>query len=451
MKNKYHARSIDKYLKEWKNEKVHKPLLLRGARQVGKSSAIRQLGKSFKHFVEVNFERDSEIKSVFSGNLRPNEIASRLSAFYGIPIVPDETLLFLDEIQACPEAIHSLWFFYEDLPRLHVVAAGSLLEFALKKMASFGVGRVRSLFMYPMSFDEFLMATGNAAWIEVKHKASPDNPIFEALHGKLVEAFRNYLMVGGMPESVSNWVDTGDYLKCQQVQDDIILAYEDDFSKYEGKVDSTLLRLTLRSVAQQIGGKFVFSNVQGGYRSEKIKGALELLKDAGLVRPIVHTAANGVPLGAEINDKFVKYMFLDSGLLLRLLGLENTGGQSEISKLILVGTAADLVNKGHITEMVAGLELLKYNTPAQRHDLYYWQNLARGAQAEVDYVIVKDMKVVPFEVKAGTSGSMKSMFQFMNDKKLEYGIRTSLENFGKLGKVDIIPLYALSNIFEHST
>ncbi len=254
-----------------------------------------------------------------------------------------------------------------------------------------------------------------------------------------------------MPESVSNWVDTGDYLKCQQVQDDIILAYEDDFSKYEGKVDSTLLRLTLRSVAQQIGGKFVFSNVQGGYRSEKIKGALELLKDAGLVRPIVHTAANGVPLGAEINDKFVKYMFLDSGLLLRLLGLENTGGQSEISKLILVGTAADLVNKGHITEMVAGLELLKYNTPAQRHDLYYWQNLARGAQAEVDYVIVKDMKVVPFEVKAGTSGSMKSMFQFMNDKKLEYGIRTSLENFGKLGKVDIIPLYALSNIFEHST
>ncbi len=448
MKKTYYARAIDEYLLKWKNEENHKPLLLRGARQVGKSSAIRHLGRSFKHFVEVNFERDSEIKSLFYGSLKPKEIALRLSAFYGTPVVPGETLLFLDEIQACPEAIHSLWFFCEDYPQLHVVAAGSLLEFALKKMASFGVGRVRSLFLYPMSFDEFLMATGNAGWITVKRSSSPENPVFDALHGKLVEAFRNYLMVGGMPESVSNWVETGDYLKCQQVLDDIMLAYEDDFSKYEEKADPMLLRQTLRSVALQIGGKFVYSNVPGDYRSEKIKGALELLKDAGLIRPAVHTAANGIPLGAEINDKFVKYIFLDSGLLLRLLGLENTGGQSEISRFVLVGSAADLVNKGHVTEMVAGLELLKYNTPTQRHDLYYWQNLSRGAQAEVDYLIVKDMKVVPLEVKAGTSGSMKSMYQFMNDKRIEYGIRTSLENFSKLDKVDIIPLYALSNIFH---
>lgn len=448
MKKKYYPRAIDKYLLDWKDEKNHKPLLLRGARQVGKSSAIRQLGKSFKHFIEVNFERDKEIKSVFNGNLKPQDITSRLSVFYGVPIVPGDTLLFLDEIQACSEAIHSLWFFYEDYPELHVVAAGSLLEFALKKMTSFGVGRVRSLFMYPMSFDEFLVATGNAGWIEVKQSASPDNPVFDALHGKLVEAFRNYLMVGGMPEAVSDWVETGDYLKCQQVQDDIILAYEDDFSKYEEKADPMLLRQTLRSVALQIGNKFVFSQVQGNYRSEKVKAALELLQDAGLIKAAVHTAANGVPLGAEINEKFVKYMFLDSGLLLRLLGLENTSGQSEMSKLILIGTTRDLVNKGHITEMVAGLELLKYNTPAQRHDLYYWQNLSRGAQAEVDYVIVKDIKVVPLEVKSGTSGSMKSMYQFMSDKHLEYGIRTSLENFGKLDKVDIIPLYALSNLFK---
>ena len=448
MKKKYYPRSIDKYLSDWKDEKNHKPLLLRGARQVGKSSAIRQLGKTFKHFIEVNFERDKEIKSVFIGNLKPKEITSRLSLFYGVPIIPGETLLFLDEIQACSEAIHSLWFFYEDNPELHVVAAGSLLEFALKKMTSFGVGRVRSLFMYPMSFDEFLVATGNTGWIEAKRSASPDNPVFNALHEKLVEAFRNYLMVGGMPEAVSDWVETGDYLKCQQVQDDIILAYEDDFSKYEEKANPILLRQTLRSVALQIGNKFVFSQVQGNYRSEKVKAALDLLQDAGLIRAAVHTAANGVPLGAEINEKFVKYMFLDSGLLLRLLGLENTGGQSEIAKLILIGSTRDLVNKGHITEMVAGLELLKYNTPAQRHDLYYWQNLSRGAQAEVDYVIVKDMRVVPLEVKAGTSGSMKSMYQFMSDKHLEYGIRTSLENFGKLDKVDIIPLYALSNIFK---
>lgn len=198
----------------------------------------------------------------------------------------------------------------------------------------------------------------------------------------------------------------------------------------------------------QTGGKFVFSQVQGNYRSEKVKAALELLTDAGLIKPVVHTAANRVPLGAETNDKFVKYLFLDSGLLLRLLGLEYTGGLSEMSRLILVGTASDLVNKGSLTEMVAGLEMLKYSPPTQRHDLYYWQNLSRGSQAEVDYVIAKDMKVVPVEVKAGTSGSMKSMYQFMSDKQLDYGIRTSLENFGQLDRIDIIPLYALSNIFK---
>lgn len=198
----------------------------------------------------------------------------------------------------------------------------------------------------------------------------------------------------------------------------------------------------------QTGGKFVFSQVQGNYRSEKVKAALELLTDAGLIKPVVHTAANRVPLGAETNDKFVKYLFLDSGLLLRLLGLEYTGGLSEMSRLILVGTASDLVNKGSLTEMVAGLEMLKYSPPTQRHDLYYWQNLSRGSQAEVDYVIAKDMKAVPVEVKAGTSGSMKSMYLFMSDKQLDCGIRTSLENFGQLDRIDIIPLYALSNIFK---
>ncbi|MCM1530644.1 MAG: ATP-binding protein [Bacteroides sp.] len=448
MQRIYYSRLIDAYLLDWKNEPEHKPLLLRGARQVGKSSAVRQLGKAFKYFVEVNFERDREIIPAFTGNLKPREIASRLSAFYGIPVIPNQTLLFLDEIQACPEAIHSLWFFYEDYPELHVVAAGSLLEFALKKIRSFGVGRVRSLFMYPMSFDEFLLATGHETWLEAKREASPENPVFAALHEKLVESFRNYLIVGGMPESVHQWIKTGNLLRCRQVQDDIMLAYEDDFSKYEEKVDPVLLRKTLRSVALQVGSKFVYGEVHGEYRTQKVKEALELLKDAGLIKPVIHTAANGVPLGAEINEKFVKYIFLDSGLMLRLLGLENTGEASDLSRQILVGSATDIVNKGNVAEMTVGWELLKYNTPAQRHDLYYWQNLNRGAQAEVDYVIVQDMKVVPLEVKAGTKGSMKSMYQFMRDKGLSYGIRTSLENFGRLENVDIVPLYALSGLYR---
>ena len=446
MGKRYFVRDIDRYLSDWKISRTHKPLLLRGARQVGKSSAIRHLGDSFNYFIEVNFEKEPSIAAIFDGNLNPKEIASRLSAFFGVPVIPGETLLFLDEIQACPKAIHSLWFFYEDYPELHVIAAGSLLEFALKNMTSFGVGRVRSLFMYPMSFDEFLNATGNDSWIQEKRSASPENPLFEALHNKLIESFRTYLMVGGMPEPVTAWVETGDYLQCRQIQDDIIQSYEDDFSKYEEKVDSTLLRQTLHSVALQIGGKFIYTNVSGEYRTEKIKNALELLKDAGLIKPVIHTAANGIPLGAKINDKFMKYLFIDSGLLLRLLGMESSG-ISEISQHILIGTAVDLVNKGHLTEMVAGLELLKYNTPAQRHDIYYWQNLNRGTQSEVDYVIVRDMKIIPVEIKSGTSGSMKSMYQMMADKQLLYGIRSSLENFGKLDRVDIIPLYALSNLY----
>ncbi|MCD8208944.1 MAG: AAA family ATPase, partial [Bacteroidales bacterium] len=195
MENRYYPRIVDRYLLEWKEENPHKPLLVRGARQVGKSSAIRQLGSTFKYFVEANFERDKEIIPMFTGNLEPKEIAAHLSGFYNTPIVPGETLLFLDEIQACPEAVHSLWFFYEDYPELHVVAAGSLLEFALRKISSFGVGRVRSLFMYPMSFDEFAVATGNELGVDMKKKASPENPLFVTLHEKFVELFRNYLIV----------------------------------------------------------------------------------------------------------------------------------------------------------------------------------------------------------------------------------------------------------------
>jgi predicted AAA+ superfamily ATPase len=447
MEKQYYSRAIDSYLLEWKQDADHKPLLLRGARQVGKSSAIRQLGKSFTHFMEVNFERDAKARIPFQKDLSPKEIAAQLSTMYGVPIIPGETLLFFDEIQACPEAIHSLWFFYEDFQELHVVAAGSLLEFALKKLSSFGVGRVRSLFMYPMSFDEFLKAAGKATWLEAKRKASPEEPLFDALHDSLVEMFRTYLLVGGMPQSVASWVSTGDYLASQQILDDIMVTYEADFSKYESRIDPMLLRRVLHSVAAQVGRKFVYQSVSDDTRSEKVKAALELLRDAGLIIPVTHTAANGLPLGAQTNEKFVKYLLLDSGLLLRQLGLEQPNGMTKISSEILTFSASDLVNKGSVAEMVAGLELLKYQRPTLRHDLYYWQNLSRGAQAEVDYILAGQEGVLPLEVKAGTAGKMKSLYQFLADKHLSMGIRSSLENFGQLEKVRIVPLYALSNLF----
>lgn len=450
---KYLARSIDQALLEWKDSPCRKPLLVRGARQVGKSSTIRHLGKSFKYYLEVNVERNPEVVEFFKGTRDVKAIAARLSDFFDVPVVPGETLLFLDEIQKSADVIHSLWFFKEDYPELHVIAAGSLLEFALKDLSSFGVGRVSSLFVYPMSFDEFLSATGRNGLLRTKRSCNPDNPLPEAFYGKLVEAFRSYMLVGGMPEAVATYAETGSYRYSSDIVNEIIQGYQDDFAKYGAKANPTLLRQTLISVAHQAGGKFVYSRVEGEHRSAEVKNALEMLKDAGLVIPTYHTDANGVPLGAEINERVVKYLIHDSGVLLGILGIDDD--IDDFIKELMIADSIDLVDKGHVAEMIAGLELVKYASPQKRHQLYYWQNMNKGTCAEVDYVIARRGSIVPFEVKSGVKGSMSSMYSLMSNqqKHIESGIRCSLENFGGFlspeGKrIDIIPLYAISNIFE---
>lgn len=349
----------------------------------------------------------------------------------------------------CQEAISSLRFFWEDMPGLHVIAAGSLLEFALSEIPTFGVGRIHSMFMYPMSFDEFLNALGMFSLQKYKREASPEKPLLSALHEQLVSLFRTYLMVGGMPESVSTWVDTHSYVECQAVQKEIAYTYEVDFAKYKKRANTALLRQTLHSAAHQIGGKFVYSQVSRDFRSYQIKEALSLLTLAGLLVPVCYTAANGFPLGAEADENCVKYLFLDSGLLLAILGMD-FGNITSISEDILIGNAADLVNKGHITEMVAGLEIIKNQQPDNVPSLYFWMREARGALAEVDYILAKDMKILPIEVKAEAKGGMKSLYSFVQAKGITHAVRTSLENFGRFTKgdcvMDIYPLYALRNL-----
>lgn len=469
----YIERAIDALLLEWKNSNSLKPLLLRGARQVGKSWAVKHLGETFDYYIEVNFEKRSDMKDVFETVHDVHDLANSLSMLYNVPVVAGRTLLFLDEIQDCPAAIKSLWAFKEDFPELHVVAAGSLLEFTLQELPSFGVGRIRSLFVYPFSFDEFLMAEGKSAWVKAKQEANSKRPLLMALYNDLVQHYRTFLMVGGMPASVAAWVKTHDYRECQTELDDIQLTYYDDFAKYAKKVDPTLLRNTLQSVILQIGNKFTYSKVEGAYRAEEVKKALKLLCDAGIVKRVSHTAANGLPLGAETNDKFRKYIYLDSALLLRILDLD-LGGARQLTDLIVAGTAEDLVNKGGLTEMVLGWELIKYNNPRSQHDLYYWENTADGTRSEVDYIIARDMQVLPIECKSGTSGKMKSLNLFMRNKHLTDAIRCSLENFallesrdkkddgeyqssdgehqssdGLVRRISIIPLYAVSNMFLH--
>ena len=452
----YYERIIDRHLSEWAARPVHKPVLLRGARQVGKSTAVRHLGESFKYFVEINLEKQPDYIGLFKKDLDVKRIVPQMAAMCGTPIIANETLLFIDEIQESQEAIMALRYFKEDMPDLHVVAAGSLLEFVLDDIPTFGVGRIHSMYMFPMTFDEFLQANGEQLLLDARRQANADSPLPTPLHDKLVGLVRTFMLVGGMPESVAKWAETHDYLQCQEVQDDIITGYEADFPKYKKKVDPQLLVATMRSAATQATNKFVYSQVAGNNKTADVKKSLDLLIKAGILIPVTHTDGNGLPLGDEADESYRKMLLLDTGLMLRLLNM-SMGDISSITTHILTATAADLVNKGPMAEMLAGLEVLHYLSPNIRHDLFYWVRQAKNSLAEIDYLLSRDMKVLPLEVKAGVQGGMKSLWDFMRDKKLSQAIRCSLENFGKFDYIDlkadnavrhieIVPLYAISQM-----
>lgn len=454
----YYKRIIDHYLSEWAARSVHKPILLRGARQVGKSTAVQHLGETFKYYVEINLEKQTSYKDLFLKDLNVKRIVPQMAAMCGIPIVPNETLLFIDEIQESPEAIMALRYFKEDMPGLHVIAAGSLLEFVLDDIPTFGVGRIHSMYMFPMTFDEFLLANGEHLLMEARGQANVEAPLPTPLHDKLVGLIRTFMLVGGMPEAVAKWVETHDFLQCQEVQDDIITGYEADFPKYKKKVDPRLMMVTMKSAATQVTKKFVYSRVPGEYKTAEVKKAIDLLIKAGILIPVTHTSGNGLPLGDEADEGIRKMLLLDTGLMLRLLNM-TMGDTSAITAQILTATASDMVNKGPIAEMLAGLEMLHYLTPNLHHDLYYWVRQAKNSTAEIDYLLPWNMKVLPFEVKAGVQGGMRSLWDFMREKKLDHAVRCSLENFGEFDyidaedestvrHVDICPLYALSQFIR---
>ncbi len=434
----YLSREIDKELLEWKKSPTPKPLLIRGARQIGKTQTIRNLGTYFDNFIEINFESDKDIHSIFEGNLSPQEISENLSVLYSQPIKEGKTLLFFDEIQSCIPAIQSLRFFYEKMPGLNIVAAGSLLEFALSEIPSFGVGRIRSMFMYPFSFDEFLAAIDETSLLNFKHKASPENPLNEAIHNKLIQYLRKFIFLGGMPEVVSNYMQTKDLNQCFLILNDLKNSYFDDFAKYKKIVPVKRIRDVFNAVVNQTGSKFVYSKTDSNDNHNQIKEALELLMLAGVVIPVSHTSANGLPLGAEINQKKRKMLLLDTGLFLNILDLD-------IRKIFLTDDF-NSINKGNLTEMFVGLEIMKYNTPYNRKSLFYWHREAKSSNAEVDYIISSESEIIPIEVKSGKGGSMQSLKVFMDSKNSKKGIRISAENFSKYDKIEVFPLYAVSNI-----
>lgn len=349
-----------------------------------------------------------------------------------------KTLLFLDEIQECREAIASLRFFYEKMPELHVIAAGSLLEYALSEIPTFGVGRIRSMFMYPLSFSEFLAGSGEIQLLEVIRKANPLRPVNDLLHARLIELLQKFLCLGGMPEVIATYIETGDLHQCQQLLDDIIISVQADFAKYRKRTPVSRLNEVFEAVVYQAGQKFVYSKACVQANHKQVKESLQLLITAGIVIPVTHSSSNGIPIGAEANPKKQKMLVFDTGIFQRIMGLD--------LEEFLLSKNFDAINKGQLAEQFVGLELIKSESCYQNPSLYYWHREAKSSNAEVDYLITSSQEIIPVEVKSGTKGTMQSMFLFLEEKNLRKGIRISNENFAVYGNIDVFPLYAVENI-----
>ena len=313
-----------------------------------------------------------------------------------------------------------------------------MLEFGLEHLPSFGVGRVRSVFVYPLSFDEFLGSVGEEGLVRLKKEATADRPLPAPFHQKLTTYLKKFLIIGGMPEAVAQYAAGASLLEVQAVLDDLLIAMQADFSKYKKRVPSLRILEVFESVVGQTGGKFVFTKAATQANLAQIKEAVQLLVMAGLVIPVTHTSANGVPLGAEADPKKRKLILLDTGLFQRVLGLDT--GQ------LLAQTDFDSINKGAIAEMFVGLEWLKYGSPLQVEHLYYWHRENPNSNAEIDYVFQQGQTVLPVEIKASNKGAMQSMFQFLAEKKGTVGIRLSLENFTAYPPIRVYPLYAVSTL-----
>ncbi|NQT62879.1 MAG: ATP-binding protein [Candidatus Marinimicrobia bacterium] len=432
-------RNITHYLEHWRNSSNRKALLLRGARQVGKTHSVRKLGENFKHFLEINFEDHKGIHRLFEADMEVKKIIQILAVQFEVPVIPQKTLVFFDEIQACPNAIRSLRYFYEKIPDLHVVAAGSLLEFALEEIPSFGVGRIQSLFMYPLTFQEFLEAI-HPALPPIIEKSNSITPLPANLHTMAVDYFKVYQVIGGMPDVVAEYINSGDYMKCNQLLDNLIQSFQTDFAKYRKHVPTGTLQNIFHSIALQAGGKFIYQRAAPELDIKTIKPALELILRAGLAYKVPHTSASGLPLGGQINPRKFKILPLDSGIYQRLLGLP-------LGEYLLLNHI-QLINKGHLAEITAGIQLMHHQLPTSQAQLYYWHRESKSSNAEIDYVIQQKGSIVPVEVKAGTKGQMQSMFLFLKEKRLSRGIRLSLENFGQYDSIYTVPLYAIKSIVE---
>jgi predicted AAA+ superfamily ATPase len=432
-------RFITKELLAWKEKNNRKPLIVRGARQIGKSYTINEFGKTyFKGVVHlVDFEQRPDWCRVFETNLDIKRIITEFEILLNTRINAEKDLLFFDEIQACPRAIMSLRYFYEQMPQLHIIAAGSLLEFAMKDI-SFPVGRVQMINMFPMGFAEYLIAQGKNKAAEIIQL--PPTKQSDTVHNMLLEELKHYFFIGGMPECVQTWNETNSLPEVFNIQENLLNSYREDFGKYAPYSDKRCLNATMSGISKRIGQQIKYSRLAEGFSNPTIKKAFDLLDMARVVRKIQSTSPSGLPLSANASERKFKALMLDIGLMRAISGL-----QVDVEYV-----KADLLSiySGAMAEQFVGQEFLA----AGNNALYYWSREARNSNAEVDFLIVKDNSIYPVEIKYGPSGRLRSLHLLLqNYPKSMVGYVLSSANYSELKeqKLIFIPLYYAFSLIKN--
>ena len=430
------ARLLEINLVHWRTSPTRKPLLVRGARQVGKSFLIESFGKKyFTHVVTINFELNPEYKKCFQ-TLNPHEICESIKILSQQKLIVGQSLLFLDEIQDCPAAIQALRYFKEKMPELHVIGAGSLLELILRQ-AHFRlpVGRINFLYLYPLSFKEFLSAFNQPA-VDYLKKCSLANPVSPAIHDYLLQQVKLYFFIGGMPEALASYVQQPDLQAVQALQASIIATFRNDFGHYVDWANPKHLQLCFNKIPQLIGQQIKYNKIDPDIRSRELKEAIQVLEDTSIIHRIQATAATGLPLNAVINEKKFKLNFIDIGLVKR---------SQKLDAELLLNEDLFLLNRGALAEQFVGQELLAYSDVYEKAELYFWARDGAG-HAEVDYVINIGAQIIPAEVKAGKTGKLRSLKQFILERNPPVSIRISEQPLALNDNILSVPLYLISEL-----
>ncbi len=409
-------RIAEKYLDEWKIKPIRKPLIIRGARQVGKTYLAETWGeKNFTNVVTVNLERDSHLSMVFRSK-NPRAIIDQLSLITNSKIIPSQTLLIIDEIQASEDAISSLRYFYEEMKALHVLATGSLLDFTLRELStSAPVGRIEYLYLAPLNFSEFVEAVHGQELPEILKTSYDMSEIAPSVHDLLLNLLRTYYFIGGMPEAVASYASSKDLIEVQRVQSSILATFQDDFAKYRTRLNLDAIRNAFQHSSLWPARRTKYSEIKGEFRSSQLKQAFELLKYARVVNCATASAANGVPLAAEQNPKRFKPIFLDIGLCNRACNLILT---QNIDELLTI-------REGALAEQFVGQELLSTCPSYEDPQLFYWESVNPSSSAEIDFLLEVNNRVVPVEVKAARRGALRSLQVFLSRKNLSLALRLS--------------------------